>query len=285
MVWIFRFRGAQKISSRHNSWQGVAEADEFQAFFDCYETREEMLQRVNSGEGPSGTGPRRYPLERIRSGEGQRSLGLVPEVWFGLSGVEDFRGCFAGPKVKIHEIFLGGVNTCLLRAPPQKKGEDFWSYSHHLKVETCFILFYVFLLPRYHGHLSNHPFNKTGPLFFRATSTLRKKTRAPRLASTLFMNGKPFVVFHNCAMMMWCFQRMSMKTWCLYFGRMCEHSGSNAWRLFVGKKVKGWRIKVWSWFWVCYWEMIMCVCVFNSIYVLYIHRYTTFFLSENEMVH
>lgn len=58
----------------------MAEADEFQAFFDCYETREEMLQRVNSGEG-SGTGPRRYPLERIRSGEGQRSLGLVPEVW------------------------------------------------------------------------------------------------------------------------------------------------------------------------------------------------------------
>lgn len=77
------FRGAlaSKISSRHNSWQGVSEADEFQAFFDCYETHEEMLQRVNSGEGPSG--PRRYPLERIRSGEGQRSLGLVPEVWCG----------------------------------------------------------------------------------------------------------------------------------------------------------------------------------------------------------
>ena len=34
-----------------------------------------MLQRVNSGDA----GPRRYPLER-RSGEGQRSLGLVPEA-------------------------------------------------------------------------------------------------------------------------------------------------------------------------------------------------------------
>lgn len=90
--------GPYQISSRHNSWQGVPEADEFQAFFDCYETHEEMLQRVNSGEGPSGTGPRRYPLERIRSGEGQRSLGLVPEVWLKLSGVEDFRGCFGRSK-------------------------------------------------------------------------------------------------------------------------------------------------------------------------------------------
>ena len=77
------FSGGALASSRHNSWQGVAEADEFQAFFDCYETREEMLQRVNSGEA-SGSGPRRYPLERIRSGEGQRSLGLVPEVWLWL---------------------------------------------------------------------------------------------------------------------------------------------------------------------------------------------------------
>lgn len=87
--------GPQKIS-RHNSWQGVAEADEFQAFFDCYETREEMLQRVNSGEGPSG--PRRYPLERIRSGEGQRSLGLVPEVWLMVEWSRRFSWMFCRSK-------------------------------------------------------------------------------------------------------------------------------------------------------------------------------------------
>jgi len=97
---------ARLVKNRHNSWQGVAEADEFQAFFDCYETREEMLQRVNSGEGPSGpgTGPRRYPLERIRSGEGQRSLGLVPEAGFHtFHEREAFRGL---PQLRHDDVML-----------------------------------------------------------------------------------------------------------------------------------------------------------------------------------
>lgn len=68
------------IKNRHNSWQDLPEADEFQAFFDCYETHEEMLQRAHSGEG-SLPGPRRYPLER-RGSDCTRSLGLVPEAGF-----------------------------------------------------------------------------------------------------------------------------------------------------------------------------------------------------------
>ena len=65
------------FSVRHNSWQGVGEAEEFQAFFDCYETQEEMAQRGSHG---SDVPPRRYPLERRGSGECHRSLGLVPEA-------------------------------------------------------------------------------------------------------------------------------------------------------------------------------------------------------------
>ena len=60
---------ARVIKNRHHSWQGVGEAEEFQAFFDCYETHEEMESC-----------PRRYPLERRGSSDGHRSLGLVPEV-------------------------------------------------------------------------------------------------------------------------------------------------------------------------------------------------------------
>ena len=63
-------------TARHNSWQGVGEAEEFQAFFDCYETQEEMAQRGSHGSDV----PRRYPLERRGSGDCQRSLGLVPEA-------------------------------------------------------------------------------------------------------------------------------------------------------------------------------------------------------------
>ena len=69
-------------NTRHNSWQGVGEAEEFQAFFDCYETQEEMAQRGSHGsDGPHAAhAPRRYPLERRGSGECHRSLGLVPEA-------------------------------------------------------------------------------------------------------------------------------------------------------------------------------------------------------------
>ncbi|CAJ1373351.1 unnamed protein product [Effrenium voratum] len=65
--------------NRHHSWQELPDADEFQAFFDCYETHDAAgteqlrnsleMQRVNSG-------PRRFPLERRGSGD----LGLVPEA-------------------------------------------------------------------------------------------------------------------------------------------------------------------------------------------------------------
>ena len=44
----------------------MADLDEFQAFFDCYETAEEMKRDV----------PRRYPM---RMGS-KRRLSLVPEV-------------------------------------------------------------------------------------------------------------------------------------------------------------------------------------------------------------
>ncbi|CAJ1373349.1 unnamed protein product [Effrenium voratum] len=67
--------------NRHHSWQELPDADEFQAFFDCYETHDAAgteqlrnsleMQRVNSG-------PRRFPLERRGSGD----LGLVPEAGF-----------------------------------------------------------------------------------------------------------------------------------------------------------------------------------------------------------
>mmetsp|Transcript_419 Transcript_419/g.866 ORF Transcript_419/g.866 Transcript_419/m.866 type:complete len:388 (-) Transcript_419:152-1315(-) len=67
------------VKNRHHSWQDVPETEEFQVFFDCYETREEMLQRTFSGD--SDHRPRRYPLERRRSGEGRR-LFLVPEAGF-----------------------------------------------------------------------------------------------------------------------------------------------------------------------------------------------------------
>ena len=65
---------------RHHSWQDVPETEEFQVFFDCYETREEMLQRTFSGE--SEHRPRRWPLERRGSGElpRNRPLSLVPEA-------------------------------------------------------------------------------------------------------------------------------------------------------------------------------------------------------------
>lgn len=69
---------ARLVKNRHNSWQGVGEAEEFQAFFDCYETQEEMAQRGSHGSDV----PRRYPLERRGSGDCQRSLGLVPEAGF-----------------------------------------------------------------------------------------------------------------------------------------------------------------------------------------------------------
>lgn len=56
---------------RHDSWQDVADLDEFQAFFDCYETAEEMKK--------DAARPRRYPMER-RGSKDQRSLSLVPEA-------------------------------------------------------------------------------------------------------------------------------------------------------------------------------------------------------------
>ncbi|CAE7710897.1 unnamed protein product [Symbiodinium sp. CCMP2456] len=70
------------VKNRHHSWQDVPETEEFQVFFDCYETREEMLQRTFSGE--SEHRPRRWPLERRGSGElpRNRPLSLVPEAGF-----------------------------------------------------------------------------------------------------------------------------------------------------------------------------------------------------------
>ncbi|CAE7907990.1 SPAC3H8.02 [Symbiodinium microadriaticum] len=70
------------VKNRHHSWQDVPETEEFQVFFDCYETREEMVQRTFSGE--SEHRPRRWPLERRSSGElpRNRPLSLVPEAGF-----------------------------------------------------------------------------------------------------------------------------------------------------------------------------------------------------------
>eukprot|EP00913_Durusdinium_trenchii_P021782 g20465.t1 len=78
------------IKNRHNSWQDLPEADEFQAFFDCYETHEDRpadpivgseKNRSFSRLCGSLPGPRRYPLER-RGSDCTRSLGLVPEAGF-----------------------------------------------------------------------------------------------------------------------------------------------------------------------------------------------------------
>ncbi|CAE7506651.1 SPAC3H8.02 [Symbiodinium pilosum] len=78
------------VKNRHHSWQDVPETEEFQVFFDCYETREEMLQRTFSGDSacsgcmPGQHRPRRYPLERRSSGEMPRTRmqSRAPEVGF-----------------------------------------------------------------------------------------------------------------------------------------------------------------------------------------------------------
>lgn len=108
---------------------------------------------------------------------------------------EDFRGCFAGPKVKIHEIFVGGVNTFLLRATPPKKrvkmSEAIHTISRCKHVLYCFMFF---LLPRYHsdGHLSNHPFNKTGPVFFSCHLHTAKEDACPEAGFHTFHEREAF---------------------------------------------------------------------------------------------
>ena len=67
-----------------------------------------------------------------------------------------------------------------------------------------------------------------------------------------------------------------MKTWCLYFGRMCEHSGSNAWRLFVGKKVKGWRCDLGFGFVIGKW-LCVYVSLIQYMYCTYIDILPSFF--------